>query len=83
MMWLSFIINSRFGRAVGIAVGAVLLVVGIRRSGYNAARRDRAAADVQSSLDIRRRADEALRRSEGDMRPVDDRIEEHGRLRDD
>lgn len=74
--------NSRVGRGVGLIAVAVLAAFGIRRSGYKAAQRDRTAADAQSSLDIRRRADEAMRRAEGDTRPVDERIAEHGRLRD-
>ena len=82
MIWLSAITRSRAGRMLGLVGLALLAALGLRRSGYKAAQRDRAVADAESSLDIRHRADAAMRRSEGDPRPVDDRIAQHGRLRD-
>ncbi len=82
MIWLSAIARSRAGRMLGLVVMAILAALGLRRSGYKAAKHDRAAADAKSSLDIRHRADAALRRAEGNNRPVDDRIAQHGRLRD-
>ena len=82
MIWLTAITRSRAGRMVALVVIAVLAALGLRRSGYKAAQQDRAVADAKTSLDIRHRADEAMRRSEGDTRPVDARIAQHGRLRD-
>lgn len=79
----TWLITSRFGRAAALAAGVVLAFFAVRRSGYGAAKKDRALQDANAALDVRDRADEAMRRAEGDNRPVDDRLAEHGRLRDD
>ena len=78
--WLA---GSRAGRIAAFVALAALAALGLRRAGYRAAERDRAAEDVAGVLDIRARGDEAFRRAEGDTRPVNDRLAEHGRLRDD
>jgi len=87
VIWLAYITRwltgSRAGRFVALAGAAILATLGVRRAGYRAAKRDRALDDARAALDIRRRADEAMRRSEGDNRPADERIAKHGRLRDD
>ncbi len=88
-MWLAVIttwrwlVTSRAGRAAAAVAGILLTLLVARRAGYRAARRDRALEDAGAAIDIRRRADQAFRRAEGDTRPVDERLAEHGRLRDD
>ncbi|WP_420011124.1 hypothetical protein [Tateyamaria sp.] len=79
----TWLITSRFGRAAALAAGVLLAFFAVRRSGYRAAQEDRAIQDANAALDVRGRADEAMRRAEGDNRPLDDRLAEHGRLRDD
>jgi len=54
-----------------------------RRSGRKAARAEQAAEAAKSYIETRKRADAALRRAQADTRPADDRLAEHGRLRDD
>ena len=88
-MWIAVIttwrwlVTSRAGRALAAVAGVLLTLLAARRSGYRAARRDRALEDAEAAIDIRNRADKAFRRAEGDTRPVNERLAEHGRLRDD
>ncbi len=49
--------------------------------GGTAARRGPQSAMRCKAVDTRKTADDALRASDGDARPVDERLDEHGRLR--
>jgi hypothetical protein len=51
-------------------------------TGRSNAKKDSKIDDMENALDIRRRADEALRNFDGDTRPIDDRLRDLGRLRD-
>ncbi len=55
----------------------VMAAVLLTRDAERAAERDA----LQGCVDIRKTADDALRASDGDTRPVDERPDEHGRLR--
>ncbi len=77
--WLA---GTRIGRmvvAAGVAMVGILTV-------YGKGRRDEQRAEERRRLkdytETRKRADEALQRAEADKRPADERLEEHGRLRD-
>jgi len=87
VIWLATITRrftgSRAGRFAALVGAVILAILGVRRAGYRAAKRDRDMQDARAALDIRRRADEAMRRADGDNRPADERIAKHGRLRDD
>ena len=78
--WLA---GTRIGRmvvAAGVAMVGILTV-------YSKGRRDAQRAEerkrLQDYAETRKRADEALERAEADTRPADERLKEHGRLRDD
>ena len=55
----------------------VMAAVLLTRDAERAAERDA----LQGCVDTRKTADDALRASDGDTRPVDERLDEHGRLR--
>ena len=64
------------------AIGAVFAVIlTARLSSGKAARQKRKIQDLEEYTDTRTRADEAARASEGDIRPLAERINDHGRLR--
>ncbi len=54
----------------------VMAAVLLTRDAERAAERDA----LQGYVDTRKTADDALRASDGDARPVDERLDEHGRL---
>jgi len=82
MMMLRWLAGSRAGRVVS-AIGAFLLALAAaKRSGRKAAQAEAEHAALEQYQATRQRADEALRKAEGDTRPVDARLQSHGRLRD-
>ena len=77
--WLA---GTRIGRmvvAAGVAVIGILTV-------YGKGRRDAELAEERRKLkdyaETRKRADAALRAAEADTRPADERLRQHGKLRD-
>ncbi len=78
--WLA---GTRAGRLAALAGGAALALLLARRSGRKAAEAEAEIEANRASLDIRRRADDALQRAEDDTRPAERRLAQHGRLRDD
>ncbi len=78
--WLA---TTRFGRMAAAASVAVIGILTI----YGKGRRDAELAEERRKLkdyaETRKRADDALQRAEADKRPADERLTEHGRLRDD
>ncbi len=76
--WLA---GSKAGRMVALAGGFVLSVALLYRKGHRDAERAAERDALQGYVDTRKTADDALRASDGDTRPVDERLDEHGRLR--
>ena len=82
MLLLRWLAGSRAGRVVS-AIGAFLLALAAaKRSGRKQAEAQAERDALEQYQDTRQRADEALRKDEGDTRPVDARLQSHGRLRD-
>ena len=74
---------TRIGRmavAAGVFVLGALALIGKGRRDAQRAEERRKLKDYHET---RKRADEALQRAEADTRPADERLKEHGRLRDD
>jgi hypothetical protein len=86
MGWLAWITGSRVGRAVGGAVVLLLAVLGVytagRREGSQRAKSQAKEADYEHAEQIRERKDDALRRLDGDTRPVDERLHDLDGFRD-
>ncbi len=76
--WLA---GSKAGRMVALAGGFVLSVALLYQRGRRDAERAAERDALQGYVDTRKTADDALRASDGDTRPVDERLDEHGRLR--
>ena len=83
---LGWLLNTRIGRLVGAALAGIGILLGAflmgKREGGQRARERAREADRDNAQDIEERVDEALRKHDGDTRPVDDRLRERGRLRD-
>lgn len=83
----AWIAGSKVGRyvaAAGALVAAVLFILAkAKRDGAREALSDMKEKDRDRSNEIEDRADEALRRRDGDTRDVRDRMRDDGRLRDD
>lgn len=83
MIWL---LSTRAGRFLSAAVAGLVALLGVyaagRRDGSSRARQRASEADTERAREIEERADEALRRHDGDTRPIDERLRERGRLRD-
>ena len=77
--WLA---TTRIGRMA--VAGGVFVLGGLAI--YGKGRRDAERAEERRKLkdyhETRKRADAALERAEADTRPGDERLKEHGRLRD-
>ena len=84
---MTWFLTTRIGRALS-AAGAVLLALlaiftaGKRRGGEIARRRAR-EADAARANELEEKADETLRRLDGDHRDVDERLRELGGFRRD
>lgn len=74
--------GSTVGRYLAIAGGILLAAWVVYARGKSAARAEAEVDDLKGALDVHHRADEALRRADGDTRPVDERLRGHNRLRD-
>ena len=85
MIWAA-ILRSRPVRWLGLALAALLAGLGIHAAGRREGRKEASERalerDVDNAKDIEERADEALRRLDGDTRPVDERLRARGHLRD-
>ena len=77
--WLA---GTRLGRMVvaagALALGALALIGKGRRDEQRAEERRK----LKDYAETRKRADEALARAEADTRPADERLRQHGKLRD-
>lgn len=77
--WLA---GTKLGRAVAL-VGSVLFALFLaRQSGRKAAEEEHERATLENYAATRKRADQALREAENDLTDPDERLEKHGRLRD-
>ena len=78
-VWLA---GTRLGR-IAVAAGALALgalaLIGKGRRDARLAEERRKLKDYQET---RKRADDALARAEADTRPPDERLKQHGKLRD-
>lgn len=83
---LAWIAGTRIGRYAAAAFGLLLLVLGAKakwtRDGKVKERAKNREKDQENAQEIENRVDDALRKHDGDTRPVDDRLRERGRLRD-
>ena len=77
--WLA---GSKAGRMAALTGSALLAVALLYRKGRRDAEQAAERDALQGYADTRKTADDALRASDGDTRPVDERLDEHGRLRD-
>lgn len=81
--WLT---GSRAGRVLAAVVAVLAIIWGNGAAKYRKGRKDerddQKAEDMQRAAETRRDANDARRRSAADPRDVDDRLREHGRLRD-
>ena len=73
---------SDAGKILGGAIVVLLAYFGARRSGAKAERRKQEKKKWRDYSDTRKRADQAARDADGDMRPVDERLRDSGALRD-
>lgn len=73
---------GRWQTALAWAAFAAAVVLAIFRAGVRRERDRAEARDLRGALDVHHRVDEALRRHDGDTRPVDERLRAKGRLRD-
>ena len=80
LTWLAATRLGRMAVAAGALVLGALALIGKGRRDEQRAEERRKFKDY---AETRKRADDALRRAEADTRPPDERLEEHGRLRDD
>lgn len=87
MSWLIWLQTSRLGRYVAAAGAVALFLVTFglsqRRAGAQGAKRKAKEADHENAEQIRERADDAMRRLDGDNSHVDDQLRRLGGLRDD
>ena len=79
LAWLAGTRTGRMAAIAGATVLGVLAVYGKGRRDAGKAGKRRRLADYRAT---RKRADAALRRAAADTRPADERLNEHGRLRD-
>ena len=77
--WLA---GTRAGRLVAAAGAAALGILAIYGKGRRDARAAQERANLENYAETRKRADEALKRAEGDQTDPDERLRKHGRLRD-
>ena len=77
--WLA---TTRFGRMVAAAGVFVLGVLTVYGKGRRDARNAEERRKLKDYAETRKRADAALARAEADTRAPDERLEEHGRLRE-
>ena len=77
--WLA---GTRIGRIVAAAGVAMVGILTVYGKGRRDAQRAEERRRLKDYTETRKRADEALQRAEADKRPADERLEEHGRLRD-
>lgn len=82
---IAWFMSTPIGRWAAGAIAGLLALVGVylagRQSGGSAARAKAKQRDATRALDIKEKADDALR-DRDPARPVDERLHEHGRLRD-
>lgn len=78
-----WLMGTRMGRVVTTVSGVALALFLARRSGRKAAEEEQERATLENYADTRKRADQALREAENDLTDPDERLEKHGRLRDD
>ena len=76
------LVTSEIGQYIGGAIVVLLAYFGARRSGAKAERRKQEKKKWRDYSDTRKRADQAARDADGDMRPVDERLRDSGALRD-
>ncbi len=75
-------VTSKVGRIAAI-IGAAFAALGFAYlRGRSSAKADQERKNLEEYKDVRKNVDEAVRRSDGDTRPVDERLREHGALRD-
>ena len=77
--WLA---TTRFGRMVAAAGALALGILTVYGKGRRDAQRAEERRKLKDYAQTRKRADAALRRAEADTRPPDERLKEHGKLRD-
>lgn len=80
-MW-AWLINSKFGQAVGAALAILGAALLIYRKGKASQRDAQERENLEEYRNVRQDVDDAVRRSDGDTRPVDERLSKHGALRD-
>ena len=80
---LGWLAGTRAGRLVAAAGAAALGILAIYGKGRRDARTAQEHEALENYADTRRRADEALKRAEGNTTAPDERLKQHGRLRDD
>ena len=62
--------------------GAVAILVAYFKGGSDQKHKAK-VDDLEGAINVRKEADQALRDFDGDTRPIDDRLRDLGRLRDD
>lgn len=78
--WLAGTRIGRMASAAGLFVLGILAVYG---KGRGDAQRAEERRKLKDYAETRKRADAALERAEADTRPADERLKQHGKLRND
>jgi len=83
---IGWLLGTRIGRWIGGALAAAAAVFTVLQMAKRQGAKDALAkvkeADQERSNEIEKRADDALRKHDGDTRPVDERLRGYDRLRD-
>ena len=78
----AWVATSRLGRWCALAGLALVTLFAIFRAGKSSARREQEIRNLEDYRETRKKADAAADVADNDPRPLDERLFEHGALRD-